>query len=307
VNPLVVAALLREFRRFRPDLVHTHLIHADLHGQTAASLAGVGRVSSVHGTPAFYGREPYRTAARVAGRFSRTTIAISEHVRRFLEDLHLARANRIEVIPYGIEASRWPLPEPDRDRARSALGLQAGDVAVGIAARLIPGKGHANLLEAHRAAVKRGPRLRLLIAGDGPLRQAVERDAARSPDDTVRILGYLGDMRAFMNACDVLAFPTEPALGEGFGLAALEAMACGRPVVATAVGSLPEVVAMGETGILVKPGAVDELTAALLELAEDARLRTKLGARAQERARIVFSVQAMVQRTLAVYERALRG
>jgi glycosyltransferase involved in cell wall biosynthesis len=307
LNPLLIAALVREIRSFRPDLLHTHLIHADLHGQAAAGLARVVRVSSVHGTPAFYRREPYRAMARAAGRFSSATIAISEHVRRFVEGLRLARARRIEVVPYGIDASEWPLPRPDRDRARAALGLAAGDVVVGIAARMIPGKGHAFLLEAHRAAAARDPRLRLVMAGDGPLRQRLERDAARSANGSVRFLGYISDVRAFMNACDVLAFPTEPALGEGFGLAALEAMATGRPVVATTVGSLPEVVKAGETGILVAPGAVDELSAALIELAGDAGLRAEMGDRGQIRARTAFSVEAMVERTLTVYRRALDG
>jgi glycosyltransferase involved in cell wall biosynthesis len=304
LNPLLLGALVREIRGFRPDLLHTHLIHADLHGQLAARLTHVGRVSSVHGTPAFYRREPYRTMARSAGRFSAATIAISEHVRRFVEGLGLARAHRVAVVPYGIDASAWPLPDRDRNRAREALGLGAGDVAVGIAARMIPGKGHAFLLDAHRAAASRDPRLRLVMAGDGPLRHGLERDAARSANDSVKFLGYLSDVRAFMNACDVLAFPTEPALGEGFGLAALEAMASGRPVVATRVGSLPELVRAPDTGILVTPGAVDELSAALLELADDARLRAEMGGRAQVRARTVFSVEAMVERTLAVYARA---
>jgi glycosyltransferase involved in cell wall biosynthesis len=306
VNPLVVRALLREVRTFQPDLVHTHLVHADLHGQIAAGLAGIVRVSSVHGTPGFYRREPYRSAARLAGRFSRATIAISEYVRRFLEDLQLTSPDKIEVVPYGIDASRWTLPEPDRVRARLAVGLGADDIAVGIAARLIPGKGHSFLLEAHRAAVRSFPNLRLLIAGDGPLRKRLEREASRAGNGAVKFLGYLSDMRGFMNACDVLAFPTEPALGEGFGLAALEAMASGRPVVATSTGSLPEVVKENETGVLVRPGEVAELTATLLELARDEDLRGDLGTRAQERARTVFSVEAMVESTLAVYERALR-
>ena len=123
----------------------------------------------------------------------------------------------------------------------------------------------------------------------------------------MRFTGYVADMRAFMNACDVLAFPTEPSLGEGFGLAALEAMAAGRSVVATRVGSLPEVVDAGRTGLLVGPGAVEELEGALVELAENAPLRSEMGARAQQRARSVFSVEAMIERTVAVYDRALRG
>jgi glycosyltransferase involved in cell wall biosynthesis len=307
LNPIVVAALLREIRAFGPDLVHTHLVHADLHGQVAAGLARVGRVSSVHGTPGFYRREPYRSAARLAGRFTRVTIAISEHVREFLEDVRLTPAHRIEVVHYGIDASRWALSAAERGRTRVALGLEEDDVAVGIAARLIPGKGHSFLFQAFAASARRCPNLRLLVAGDGPLRERLEREATRVGDGTVRFMGYLSDMRAFMNACDVLAFPTEPSLGEGFGLAALEGMASGRPVVASRVGSLPEVVTARETGLLVTPGAVDELAGALFELAGDERLRRALGSRAEQRARNLFSVDAMVERTRAVYERALRG
>jgi glycosyltransferase involved in cell wall biosynthesis len=306
LNPVLVAALAREIRAFKPDLVHTHLIHADLHGQVAAGVTGARRVSSVHSTPAFYRRMQYRTAARLAGRFTRVTIAISEHVRRFLEALQLTPAERIEVVPYGIDASGWALSEDERGRARAALELKPGDIAVGMAARLIPGKGHAFLLDAYAAAVRRSPNLRLLVAGDGPLREQLELEAARAGTGTVRFTGYVSDMRAFMSACDVLAFPTEPALGEGFGLAALEAMAAARPVVATRVGSLPEVVDDGKTGLLVRPGAIDELAGALLDIAQDQRLRSELGARAQQRARSVFSLEAMVTRTLAVYDRALR-
>jgi glycosyltransferase involved in cell wall biosynthesis len=303
LNPVVVAALVREIRGFRPDLLHTHLIHADLHGQLAAGITGVRRVSSVHSTPAFYRRDPYRTVARIAGHFTRVTVAISEYVRRFVEAVQLTPAERIEVVPYGIDASRWPMSEREREQARVSLGLQGGDVAVGMAARLIPGKGHAFVLEAHAAAARRSPNLRLLIAGDGPLREPL----ARTATDSVRFVGYLPEMRSFMNACDALAFPTEPVLGEGFGLAALEAMASGRPVLATRVGALPEVVDDGTTGVLVDSGAVDQLEAALIAIAEDDRLRRDLGARAQERARSLFSVEAMVDRTLAVYDRALRG
>jgi glycosyltransferase involved in cell wall biosynthesis len=300
LNPLLVAALVREIRSLRPDLLHTHLVHADVHGQLAAAAARVRRVSSVHGTPAFYRREPYRTPARLAGRFTRVTIAISAHVRDFLESIRLTRSDRISVVPYGIDASRWRLGPAERERARADLGLARGDVAVGIAARLIDGKGHPLLLAAHAVAAQRVPGLRLLIAGDGPLAGSLQSEAVSG---TVQFVGYRPDMRAFMNACDVLAVPTDPALGEGFGLSALEAMAAGRAVVATRVASLPEV--LGDTGVLVAPRAVEELADELVRLAGDARLRADLGARAQRRARTVFSVEAMVERTLDVYHRAL--
>jgi glycosyltransferase involved in cell wall biosynthesis len=301
INPLLVTALRREIRGFRPDLVHTHLIHADLHGQLAARLAGIVGVSSMHSAHSFYRREPYRSAGRVAGRSARLTIAISEHVRRFIEDLRLSRAGAVRVIPYGIDASRWLASDAERTSAREALGLDAGDIAVGVASRLVPHKGHSFLLRGHARASRRAPMLRLLVAGDGPLRADLEREA-RGLDGRIHFLGFVPDIRSFLNACDVLAFPTQPEFGEGFGLAALEAMAASCPVVATTVSSLPEVVSAEETGILVDPGSVDALAAALVRLAEDATLRRAMGQRGRERACDRFSLKAMVERTIAVYE-----
>jgi glycosyltransferase involved in cell wall biosynthesis len=300
VNPLLVTELRREIRGFRPDLVHTHLIHADLHGQLAARLAGVVGVSSVHGTHGFYRREPYRTAARIAGRSARLTIAISEHVRRFIEDLRLSREGAVRVIPYGIDASGWVASDSERASARAALGLDACDIAVGVASRLVPHKGHSFLLRGYAQASRRAPRLRLLVAGDGPLRADLEREARGL--ERVHFLGFVPDIRSFLHACDVLAFPTQPEFGEGFGLAALEAMAASCPVVATAVASVPEVVSAEETGILVDPGSVEELAAALVRLGEDATLRRAMGKRGHERACTRFTLEAMVERTIAAYE-----
>jgi glycosyltransferase involved in cell wall biosynthesis len=305
LNPALVAALAREIHAFRPDIVHTHLVHADIHGQLATAASRAVRVSSVHSTPAFYRRQPFRTGARLAGHRAGAVIASSEHVRGFIEDLKLVPADRVHVVHYGIDASGWPLDESERLRAREQLGLHPADVAVGIAARLIPGKGHLLLLEAVADARRENAQLRLLVAGRGPLRTELEREAERIAPGATAFVGFVEDVRAFMNACDVLAFPTQPALGEGFGLAALEAMACGRPVVATEVASLPELVSDGETGFLVDPGSVGALAAALAALAGDRELRERLGARGQERARTTFSLERMVEGTLEVYHEAI--
>jgi glycosyltransferase involved in cell wall biosynthesis len=307
-NPLLLGSLWRDVRRFRPDLVHTHLVHADLHGQLAARLAGTRGISSVHGTPRFYLREPYRTARRTAGRWTTRTIAISEHVRGFVERLGLARAGTIRTVHYGIDASGWPSSSEERRAVRANLGFANGDVVVGVASRLIAGKGHPVLLEAHARASREVPRLRLVIAGDGPLRVELERQASDlACDRRVRFTGFIADVRSFMGACDVFAFPTQPELGEGFGLAALEAMAASRPVIATRVGSLPEVVRDNVTGLLVEPGSVEDLAAALVHLAKNAGLRKRMGERARTRAQEDFSLELMIERTLAVYDDCLNN
>jgi glycosyltransferase involved in cell wall biosynthesis len=306
LNPLLTAGLLREIRVFRPDLIHTHLIHADLHGQLAARLARVPGVASVHGTHGFYEREPYRTVARAAGRLPRRTIAISDHVRRFLEDLRIGRTGTIRTVHYGIDASEWLTAEAERGAARSELGLSRDDIVVGVASRLVPHKGHSFLLEAYQEASRQVRGLRLLIAGDGPLRDDLVRQAT-GLDGQVSFLGFVEDIRRFMSACDVIAFPSQPEFGEGFGLAALEAMAAGRPLVATAVSSLPEVVGDGDAGILVDPERPKELTTALVKLAQSRMDRQEMGARAHERVVRSFSLESMTESTLAVYEEASRG
>jgi glycosyltransferase involved in cell wall biosynthesis len=305
LSPGLVRSLHREIRAFGPDLVHTHLVHGDVYGQVAARAAAIPAVSTVHSTHAFYRREPVRSAGRLVGRLARRTIAISNHVRRFVLELGLARAERLAVVPYGIDPEGWMLPERERASTRAALGIGEHEVVAGMAARLVPGKGHRLALEALDLAIRQVEGLSLLVAGDGPLRDELEGRARRLPPGTVRFLGYVGDVRSFMNASDVLLFPTSLELGEGFGLAALEAMAAARPVVATRVASLPEVVSAEETGLLVEPDSARGLADALVRLGSDRALRRKMGDRGRQRATAEFSLDRMVDRTVGVYREAL--
>jgi glycosyltransferase involved in cell wall biosynthesis len=301
VNPDLARALWVQIRRFRPSIVHTHLVHGDVYGQLAARITGIPAVSSFHGSHSFFRREPVRTAERVAGRFARQTIAISQHVRDFLIRSRLRPPERIRVIPYGIDASGWRVRPEERVRARAHHGLHDGDVAVGIASRLIPGKGHDVLLEAFAIAQGEAPSLRLLIAGDGPLQHEIEQAARRLTDGGAKILGFVADIRRFMASCDIVVFPTLPTLGEGFGLAALEAMATECPVIATRVAALPEVVVDGETGMLVPPSDPHSLASALARLATDEALRRQMGAASQRRVADVFGLERMVAATLSAY------
>jgi len=305
VNPVLAAELLSEIRKFRPDIVHTHLIHADLHGQVCAAVARVPGVSSVHDTGSFYLKQPYRFVGRAIGRLPRRRIAISQHVASFLRREHLAPPDRIRVVYYGIDPATIHSGTASRRDGRRALGIDDNDFAVGVASRLVPGKGHDVLIPAvARAAAERGG-VKLLVAGDGPERARLELMAERccSPG-TVRFLGFVSDVGPFMHACDALAFPTLPELSEGFGLAALEAMAAGRPVLASAVGSLPEVVDDGVTGVRVQPASVDALAAAILDLARDPSRCERLGVNGAKRARTDFTLERMVNETIDVYREA---
>jgi glycosyltransferase involved in cell wall biosynthesis len=305
LNPVLVARLAALVRRERPDLVHTHLIHADTHGQLAAAIARVPSVRSLHDTMPRLARQPYRTAGAVAGRIARRTIAISDHARERTVANGLAPAGRVRVVKYGIDADRWQSDERDRLAARDGLGIAPDDVAVVVASRLVAHKGHDVLLRAFAAARADAPALQLLVAGAGDLRPGLEAQA-RPQGDAVRFLGHLGEagVRGLMHAGDIVVFPSLAAFGEGFGLAALEAAAAGRPVVASAVASLPEIVVDGTTGMLVPSGDADALAAALVGLARDPVARARMGAAGQARAATEFTLPRMVDETLAVYDEA---
>jgi glycosyltransferase involved in cell wall biosynthesis len=250
-------------------------------------------------------RRPYRTAGALAGRIARRTIAISDHARDYTVTNGLAPADRVRVVKYGIDTDRWRSDDGDRDAARAGLGLAPDDVAVVAASRLVAHKGHDVLLRAFATARAAEPALRLLVAGAGDLRPALEAQA-RPLGDAVRFLGHLDEagVRSLMLAGDVVVFPSLAAFGEGFGLAALEASAAGRPLVASRVASLPEIVVDGTTGVLVPSGDADGLARALVDLARDPAARARMGAAGRARAETAFTLPRMVDETLAVYDEA---
>ncbi len=246
-HPRTAWWILRAIRELRPDIVHVHLIDATVHGLPVARLGGAPGVVTVHSVDPSFERAPSRQAAMVAGRLAARTIAISQAVADHQVRLGLGRRETTRVIPYGIEASWWQKPT-DTAATRSSMGAGDDEILAGVASRLAVGKGHDVLLAAFAQALVEVPQLRLAIAGDGPLMSEVLREAGALPAGTVHVAGFVRDVRAFLQACDVIVVPTQPELGEGFGLAALEAMAAGTPVVATDVPALPEVI--GEAGLL---------------------------------------------------------
>jgi glycosyltransferase involved in cell wall biosynthesis len=308
LNPVLLARLAREIRRQPTDLVHTHLIHADLHGQLTARALKVPGISSVHGTHGFYEKEPFRSAARLAGHLARRTIAISDYAGEFVERVGIAPRDRIRVIHYGIDSAKWDITPDERREHRQALGLGADEIAVGIASRLVPDKGHDVAINAFASLLPRIPTARLLIAGAGPLQPELEALARRVlPADRVRFLGYVADMRGFFGACDMVLFPSLPSFGEGFGLAALEAMAAGVPVLASKAGPLAEVVSDGVSGLVLPPGEPVAWAEAMVDLATNTERRLQLGEQARTQAQQRFTVEEMADRTLDVYREVLGG
>ena len=195
-----------------------------------------------------------------------------------------------EIVHYGIVPGPQPPPPPGAPR-------------LAVVGRLVPIKGHAILLEALAAARARVPALTLEVAGDGPLDGELRGLAERhGVADAVTFLGRVAPVAPVLERAEIVVVPS---LGEGFGMVALEAMERGRPVVASAVGGLPEIVEDGRTGLLVPTGDAASLAAALVDLASDPARAAAMGAAGRERAVTAFTQARCTDRTDALYRAAL--
>jgi len=234
--------------------------------------------------------------------------AISAAVADALVRSGVAR-ERIEIIPSGVDCDRFRPPNPaERKQARDALGLAAGDFAIGTVGMLEARKGQRYLIEAMRllrdgegagVAHATAVNARCFIAGTGALANELAAEIeARRLDDSVHLMGVLDDSRSLLWALDIFAMPS---LQEGLGVAALEAMACGLPVVASAIGGLVDAVEDGVSGIQVPVGNAPALANAIAQFSANPELRLAMGSAGRERAVAKFAIEAMARGTLALY------
>ena len=267
----------------RADLVHTHLVHADVYGAFGARRL----VSTKHND------DPFRTGAfrfveRALARRATRIIAITESLARFQVERVGLPAAKVEVIHYGLDdlPQAWGEnpPDPLSPDARLLLCI----------CRLEPQKG----VDVAIRALREIPGAQLVVLGEGPQRGELEQ-LARELDVPVYLPGRVPDVAAWLRRADLLVHPVR---WEGFGLALLEAMLASLPVVATKVSSIPEIVVDGETGLLIPPDDPGALAAAVNRVLADP---SGYGERGRARARSDFSVAEMADRTLAVYETAL--
>jgi glycosyltransferase involved in cell wall biosynthesis len=285
VDPAVAARLAA---RRLPEIVHTHLVHADVHGLPIAALRRVPvRVSTKHGFNEFRGNRAVALADRAAGRFAHRQIAISHGLARYLADTEGFAADAFTVVHYGIEAGAEPPPPPDAPRL----------LAVG---RLIPIKGFDVLLRAFERARADVPGLTLELAGSGPL----EHELRAAAPDGVTLLGHVSPVAPLFERNAIVVVPSR---GEGFGMVALEAAERGRAAIVSDVGGLPEIVADGATGLVVPSEDETALAAAIVALARDPVRVHAFGAAARERAAAQFSAGSAAAGVEAVYLDLLRA
>jgi glycosyltransferase involved in cell wall biosynthesis len=293
-----------EIARVSADIVHTHLGNADFVGGLAARSLGVPLTSTIHADRWIAGRKlrlKLDLMARVRRHCAATVIAVSESSKRAYVAERWDRPEHVQVVHNGIGAT----PAPGQGAAvRRELGLDPDEQVITMMSTLRPEKGFDVAIEAVQRVRERFPRTRLLIAGRGPWQHGVAELAAAAPE-AVLLTGHRDDVMAVLDASDVVL---QPSRYDAFPTSILEAMAASAPIVATAVGGIPEMVEDGVSGTLVPaPPQADAIAAALTAMLESGEDRARMAAAARRRFEQRFTAEAWVDRLRAVYEGLLAG
>ena len=302
LSPLLINRLRKYLKSQQPDVVHTHLIHADTHGIIAAKLAGIPTIiTGRHNDDSFRTQGNIRFLNRILWRLTTGGIAISRAIERFMIEVENAPTEKLRVVEYGLtyETATPEQIEDARQRLRHELQLPPEAVILGMAARLVEQKGIPYALDAFAKVYRDYPQAYLVIAGDGELRaQLTDQASELGIRGRTLFLGWRADMIDVMAAYDVFVLPS---LWEGFGLVLLEAMSRRLPIIASRVSAIPEVVADAETGLLVPARDVDGLAHAMRTLLSDRVLRRHMGMVGEDRLETHFGHARMASATIQVY------
>jgi len=293
-----VKEILRIIKKERIDIVHTH---ASLSGRIAGRMAGCRVILTRHGLDIKNKGLIKRLIAYIIARiFTDKIIAISRAVKINLIETGVP-ADMIKIIHNGIDLSRFDLIEPT---LRLELGLSNDTTIIGVVARIVGEKGYEYILKAMPKVLELHPSALLVIVGDGPLKAQMQELAGKLGiyENTI-FLGYRRDVEKLVADFDLFVLPS---INEGLGLSLLEAMALGKPVIATEVGGIPEVIKNGKNGLLIPPGDEKALAMAILKILSSKDFSRKLGQVAKETVYEKFSAISMAQKTVELYDDILR-
>ena len=303
-NPGDLRRLRRHVAAVSPDVVHTHLTYPDIAGGLVARSLGLPAVSTIHSDHFGSGlreRAKDGLAARVRRHCCRGVIAVSARARRTYLDTGWDSEQRVVTVRNGVSAEARPGTGAE---IRRELGIDPAATVALMLSVLRPEKQHTTGIEAVRIALERHPGLRLIVAGDGPERPAIEAAAARL-GGAAQLLGHREDPMELLDASDLLLHSSST---EAFPTAMVEAMAASVPVVAIAVGGIPEIVRDGENGLLIDPpGTPSGLAGEIGKLIDDESLRRRLGAAGRRHYESELTGTAWARRLRAVYDEVLAG
>ncbi|HQP92273.1 MAG TPA: glycosyltransferase family 4 protein, partial [Candidatus Omnitrophota bacterium] len=277
---LAVVELVSIIKKGRYEIVHTHNSKAGFIGRMAAKIAGIPVIiHTVHGF-SFHDRENvflkqiYILFEKLAARWADKIIFVATPLKEWAIKLGIEQAPQYGFIPDGIEISKFASAE-GTERLRNQFGFSRNDLIVGVVAKLWEGKGHMEVLAAANSIIREVPNARFLFVGDGPLRKKIEKEVLEKKlDRFVCLAGFRNDIPEITSILDVALLASS---FEGLGRVLLEAMICGKPVVATRVGGIPEIVKDGENGYLIPREDPKSISKAVIALLKDPDLRRRMG------------------------------
>jgi glycosyltransferase involved in cell wall biosynthesis len=331
VQPIIIPSLGRELsptndlktltqvtrlmRRFRPQIVHTHTAKAGFVGRMAAWLTRVPIiVHTFHGN-VFKGYfSPAKTRLFIAiekflAKRTDKIIVLSEQQKQEILSLGIGRESQFRIIPLGLDLEPFLKAEAQRGELRRELGIDADTPLVGIVARLVPIKAIHLLLEAATTVLKQHSKAVFLIVGDGELRSELEAQARQAGiDKSVRFLGFRSDLTRIYSDLDCVVLCS---LNEGLPVAIIEALAAARPVVATDVGSVKNLIGATDddpeaAGVLVPPEDVAHLAAGIDTVLSDPEQAARWGAAGRQRVFPALDISRLVRDIDALYTEELR-
>jgi glycosyltransferase involved in cell wall biosynthesis len=305
-DAIAVGALTAHLADIRPDVIHTHMYRADIVGTKAAiALGNAGHrrpyiVSTVHSSRVRSASD--RGTIRALTPEMDQLIAVSKAIERKIADEHRDGAP-VRLIYNGVDLDRYDHQEPCCT-LRDDYGMEPGSQIVGVIARLEPEKGHQTLIDAWPIVLRDVPDAYLLIVGEGSERGALERRAAaRRVAHRVVFTGRRDDVPAVTAALDVAVLPSRR---EAQGLSILEAMALSRPVVASDVGGIPEMIDDGVTGLLVPHDNPPALAGAIVRLLTDHAFADTIARAGHDLVHDRFCIELMVKAIEEIYDEGAR-
>ncbi len=299
---LALVSLIRVIRKEAPDIVHTHTSKAGFIGRLAATICGVKTIiHTPHGhiLYGYFGKLKtwvFIQLERFASRLCNKIITLTSLEKEDYIRLGIGKEEQLVPIHCGIELEQYGHTNVEQSNIKDELDFK--EKLIGWVGRLDEIKGCYDFIEACELVAEKNSDVGFLMAGDGPLKEDLEALINKSPlKDKFFILGYREDIHKILEGIEIFLLTS---LNEGLGLVLVEAMAAGKPVVATRVGGVSEVVVEGKTGLFVPPGSPGETAIAIDKLLSNPLMMDNFGKAGRERARL-FDAKDMVEKTFELY------
>jgi glycosyltransferase involved in cell wall biosynthesis len=289
-------------RSRRVDILHSHIFYASLFASPVAWSCSVPMVIETPHVREYWRRGRLKSRFiidRLVGHCVNRYIAVSQANGKYLAEEKGLPSQKISVIHNGSDLQRFRHVRCKSAALREKLGFQKEELVLLVAGRLEPQKGHSVLLSALPLVRRVFPKVRTVFAGEGALDQPLQKEVRElGLQGAVDFVGFQSNMEDWFSVADVTVLPS---FYEGLPLSAIESLAAGTPVVATAVDGTPEVVVHGRTGLTVPPGATEELAAAISTLLADPELRARFGSAGRAWVEEEFSQEKQIKRTEDLY------